>query len=190
MSAQLNLFARSDALPDGFRYAPDVITPAQEAELVAAFERLTFREFEFHGYLGKRRIVSYGWTYDYSARALRPGEHIPDFLLAVRQQAGRFAGIPSPALQQILVTEYRPGAAIGWHKDKPEFGDVVGISLLSPCTFRLRRASGSTWQRASLTVEPRSAYLMSGPSRTQWEHSIPGVERLRYSITFRTLQAR
>jgi len=190
MATQLNLFARSDGLPEGFRYAPDVIPAEQESALVAAFAELPFKEFEFHGYLGKRRVVSYGWRYDYGARALRPSEDVPDFLLAVRQRAARFAAIPAQALQQILVTEYRPGAAIGWHKDKPEFGTVVGVSLLSPCTFRLRRASGGAWQRASLTIEPRSAYLMTGPARTEWEHSIPGVDRLRYSITFRTLQPR
>src|SRR5262245_50520094 len=116
MPTQLNLFARSDALPEGFRYAPDVLAPEQEAALVAAFAQLPFKEFEFHGYLGKRRIVSYGCKYDYGARALRPSEEIPDFLLSARERAGRFAGIPSPALQQILVTEYRAGAAIGWHK--------------------------------------------------------------------------
>jgi alkylated DNA repair dioxygenase AlkB len=190
MSAQLSLFARSEALPEGFRYAPDVISPEQEAALVAALVQLPFKEFEFHGYLGKRRVVSYGWKYDYGTRAVRPSEEIPDFLFTVRERAGRFAGIPALALQQILVTEYRPGAAIGWHKDKPEFGDIIGISLLSPCTFRLRRAAGASWQRASVRVEPRSAYLMTGPARTHWEHSIPGVERLRYSITFRTLKIR
>lgn len=190
MPSQLSLFARSDALPDGFRYAPDVISAEQEASLVAGFADLSFKEFEFHGYLGKRRVVSYGWKYDYSARAVRPSADIPDFLLPAREQAARFAGIAASALQQILVTEYRPGAAIGWHKDKPEFGEVVGISLLSPCTFRLRRASGATWQRASLIVEPRSAYLMTGVARAQWEHSIPGVKQLRYSITFRTLRPR
>jgi alkylated DNA repair dioxygenase AlkB len=93
-------------------------------------------------------------------------------------------------LQHVLVTEYSPGAAIGWHRDKAVFGDVIGISLLSPCVFRLRRKVGTTWERVSLTAEPRSAYLLRGPSRTEWEHSIPAVEALRYSITFRNLAQR
>ena len=91
-------------------------------------------------------------------------------------------------LQQVLVTEYEPGAAIGWHRDKAVFGEVIGISLLSSCTFRLRRKVGTTWERVSVTAEPRSAYLLSGPSRTEWEHSIPAVEALRYSVTFRNMR--
>src|SRR6185437_1327114 len=99
-----------------------------------------------------------------------------------------FAGLASALLQHVLVTEYAPGAAIGWHKDKAVFGEVVGISLLSSCVFRLRRRAGRTWERASFTAEPRSAYLLEGPARTEWEHSIPAVDRLRYSITFRSLR--
>jgi alkylated DNA repair dioxygenase AlkB len=88
-------------------------------------------------------------------------------------------------LEQVLITEYKPGAAIGWHKDRSVFGDVVGISPLSPCTFRRRRKTGRRWERRNLTAEPRSAYLLRGPSRTEWEHGIPAVDILRYSITFR-----
>ena len=87
-----------------------------------------------------------------------------------------------------MVTEYAPGAAIGWHKDRSVFGDVLGVSLVSPCRFRLRCKAGSTWDRSSLIVEPRSVYLLSGPARAQWEHSIPAVEALRYSVTFRNLR--
>ncbi len=89
-----------------------------------------------------------------------------------------------------LITEYGPGAAIGWHRDKGVFSDVIGVSLLSPCTFRLRRRVGSSWERYSLIAEPRSAYLLRGEARTAWEHSIPAVETLRYSVTFRSLRGR
>src|SRR6201746_247240 len=112
---------------------------------------------------------------------------LPGFLLGLRTQAEIFAGIAAEDLQQVLVTEYSPGAAIGWHKDRSVFGDVVGISLLSPCSFRLRRRSGSRFERRTLIAEPRSIYLLRGPSRTEWEHSIPGVESLRYSLTFRNV---
>ena len=88
---------------------------------------------------------------------------------------------------QVLINDYRPGAGIGWHRDKPQFGEVVGVSLLAPCNFRLRRKSGDAWDRFSLTVEPRSAYMLAGPSRTVWQHSVPPLDRHRYSITFRTL---
>ena len=190
MPDQLQLFGEpaEPALPEGFRYRGDVITGAMELDLLARVRKLPFREFEFQGYTGKRRVVSYGWRYDFNDRRLEKANDIPDFLLEVRDIAARFADIGPEHLQHVLVTEYSPGAAIGWHRDKAVFGDVIGISLLSACTFRLRRAVGETWERASVTAEPRSAYLLRGPSRTEWEHSIPAVEELRYSLTFRNLR--
>jgi len=111
------------------------------------------------------------------------------FVLSVRKQASAFAGLPPEQLQQVLLTEYKAGVQIGWHKDRSVFGEVVGISLVSTCTFRLRRKVGTKWERVSIVAEPRSAYLLSGPARTEWEHSIPGVEALRYSITFRNFKS-
>jgi alkylated DNA repair dioxygenase AlkB len=151
---------------------------------------LPFREFEFHGYTGKRRVVSFGWHYDFEARVLRRSDDMPPFLIDLRDAAARFAGVEPARLQHVLVTEYGAGAGIGWHRDKDVFGEVVGISLLAPCVFRLRRATAAAgkWERVSLTAEPRSAYLLSGASRNEWEHSIPAVASLRYSITYRTLR--
>ena len=192
MTEQFALFGgepAGPALPEGFRYQSEVISRDAERAVVEQVRALPLREFEFHGYTGKRRVVSFGWRYDFSDRVLHRTEDIPPFLLSLREVAGSFAGIPPNALQHVLVTEYSEGAAIGWHRDKDVFGDIVGISLLSPCTFRLRRKRGTKWERASITAEPRSAYLLRGPSRTEWEHSIPGVEALRYSITFRNLRA-
>jgi len=192
MRAQLDLFRATQVLPEGFRYQAGVLSAREEAALVERFKELPFKEFEFHGFLGKRRVVSYGWSYDYGARQVRRAEAIPDFLLPARAAAARFAGLDAARFQQALVTEYTPGAAIGWHKDKPQFGEVIGLSLLSSCHLRFRRKSGRTsdptWQRASLIVEPRSAYLLQGAARSEWEHSIPGVELLRYSITFRNFR--
>src|SRR5262249_14708398 len=131
----------------------------------------------------------FGWQYDYNVQRLQKRAPMPDFLRSLRDVAAQFAGLASETLEQALVTEYSPGAAIGWHKDRPLFGDVVGVSLPSPCLFRLRRKDGSRWQRASLTVEPRSIYLLRGSARETWEHSIPAVDRLRYSVTFRTFRA-
>jgi alkylated DNA repair dioxygenase AlkB len=185
---QIGLFAPSLDLPQGFRYATDVISRKMETELLEKFKPLPFKEFEFQGYLGKRRVVSFGWRYDFTDRVLHRSRDIPDFLLELRVVAARFAAMDPEKLQHVLVTEYDRGAPIGWHRDRPEFGQIVGISLLSPCTFRLRRRVGSKWERRSFTAEPRSAYLMSGPSRTEWEHSIPPVESLRYSVTFRNLR--
>lgn len=177
-------------MPAGFEYEPSLLSPDDERQLAARFADLPFRQFEFQGYLGKRRVVSYGWRYDFNDEKLGQTEAIPDFLLPARDRAAGFAGLAPSALQHALLTEYSPGAAIGWHKDKAVFEEVVGISLLSPCTFRFRRKFGSRWERASFTAEGRSAYLLRGPSRTEWEHSIPSVDSLRYSITFRTLRSR
>jgi alkylated DNA repair dioxygenase AlkB len=184
----LDLFESPPGVPEGFRYQREVIAREMETSLLAKFGELPFREFEFHGYTGKRRVVSYGWQYDFAEAKLRKTEDIPDFLFPVRDIAARFAGVDPTLLHHVLVTEYSPGAPIGWHRDKAVFGDVIGISLLSSCTFRLRRKVGGKWERASIIAEPRSAYLMRGPSRTEWEHSIPPVDSLRYSITLRNFR--
>jgi alkylated DNA repair dioxygenase AlkB len=176
-------------LPEGFRYRPELIGQADEDALLARVRGLSLREFEFHGYTGKRRVVSFGWHYDFSARHLRKADDIPDFLLALRAAAAAFADMEPEKFQHVLVTEYGPGAGIGWHRDKAVFGDVVGVSLLSPCALRFRRAvSKKKWERVRVAAEPRSAYLLSGPARYEWEHSIPAVNAPRYSVTFRNLR--
>ncbi|MBY3530834.1 alpha-ketoglutarate-dependent dioxygenase AlkB [Rhizobium laguerreae] len=185
---QGDLFAQAEAeLPEGFRYGSTVVPEAEQSRLLEKIPLLPLKPFDFHGFEGKRRVVSFGWKYDFETERMKPAESIPDFLLPVRELAAAFAGIEAGLLEQALVSEYGEGAPIGWHKDKRVFGRIVGVSLLSPCTFRLRRRAGSKWQRVSLTVEPGSAYLLSGPARSDWEHSIPPVDKLRYSITFREM---
>jgi len=174
-------------LPDGMRYAPDLISPDEEQALVTEMAGLPFRAFEFHGFRGRRRTVSFGWSYDFNGGGLQQADGIPDFLLPVRARAAAFAGLDSAALEQAGLIEYAAGAGIGWHRDRPAFDDVIGISLGSPCTLRLRRKRGGGWERCSLAVQPRSVYLLRGPSRTDWEHSIPPLATLRYSIIFRSL---
>ena len=177
------------ALPEGFRYRPAVLTAPEERHLVDRIRALPLKEFEFHGYTAKRRTISFGWHYDFAHARLDQADDIPAWLLPLRESAAHFAGLSPDQLAHVLILEYGPGATIGWHRDKATFGDVIGVSLLSSCRFRLRRKAGARWERASLTVEPRSAYLLRGPSRTEWEHSIPAVDELRYSITFRSLAA-
>lgn len=186
--AQLKLFEQPQKFPDGFRYQPGILSPSEERTLVSHISGLPFKAFEFQGFRGKRRIVSFGWRYDFNGGGLQRTEDIPAFLLPLLQRAATFARMSPERLQQVLVTEYSPGAGIGWHKDRPVFGEVVGISLLSPCTFRLRRKRGNGWERISAEAEPRSAYLLTGPARTEWEHSIPAVDQLRYSVTFRNFK--
>jgi alkylated DNA repair dioxygenase AlkB len=186
---QPDLFQASPALPEGFRYWPDFLSADEERNLVERFATLPFKEFEFRGYRGNRRVLSFGWQYDFNQMELQRTDDMPAFLLPLRERAARFANLEASDLQHVLLTEYAPGAGIGWHKDKPMFAEVVGISLGSRCAFRFRRKSGRTWERASVVAEPRSAYLLRGPSRTEWEHSIPALDRLRYSITFRNFRS-
>jgi alkylated DNA repair dioxygenase AlkB len=178
--------------PQGFAHRPELLSAREEQALVGQLSGLAFAPFEFHGYLGKRRVVSYGWGYDFGARALRRAEALPDFLAPAREQAAHFAGIDPLALEQASVIEYPPGATIGWHRDKAVFGEVVGVSLRSASVFRFRRAAidGDGWERVSLELAPRSAYVLRGPARTEWEHSLRPVEALRYALTFRTLARR
>ncbi len=188
MAAQLALFDTGPVLPPGFVYRADAIAPADEQALVARIAELPFREFEFHGHLGKRRVVSFGWRYDFATESLQPADAVPDFLLPVREIAARVAGLAPEALVQVLATEYDAGAGIGWHRDKGVFGTIVGVSLLAACRFRLRRRAGERWERIALTAERRSAYVLAGEARTAWEHGIPPVAERRYSLTFRTLR--
>jgi alkylated DNA repair dioxygenase AlkB len=187
---QTDLFAMPRPLAaDGFLYRSNVITAADEQALLEQIPALPFKPFEFHGFLGNRRVVSFGWRYDYAGATLRPSDPIPTFLLRLRAQAADFAGLEAGALQQILINEYAPGAGIGWHRDKPMFEDVVAVSLGARCTLRLRRKSGDGWERIAQHVQPRSAYLLRGAARREWEHSIPPVDQLRYSVTFRNFVA-
>jgi alkylated DNA repair dioxygenase AlkB len=187
--AHTDLFEeRRLVLPAGFRYQPALIDQSEEQRLLDAMGTLAFKPFEFHGFLGKRETVSFGWRYDFNGGGLSKTNDMPEFLLPLRAAAAAFSGLEPAQLQQALLTRYPPGATIGWHKDRSVFGEVIGISLLSPCTFRFRKKIGAKWERTSIVVEPRSAYLLQGPARTEWEHGIPAVEALRYSITFRNLK--
>ena len=187
MASSLRKTIKIPEPPAGFIYQQNLITLAEQAGLINQIEKLPLKEFEFHGYLGKRRTMSFGWRYSFADESLNNAETIPEFLLPLKSKAALFAGLAPDDLPHVLVTEYSPGTPIGWHRDKAEFGEVVGISLLASCVFRLRRKAGEKWERVSVIAAPRSMYLLSGPSRTEWEHSIPPVDSLRYSVTFRNL---
>jgi len=185
---QASLFEPEPLGPPGFVYQADFLSREEEAELAAWLAGLPFAPFLFQGYEARRRVVSFGWKYDFSRSHLEKADDIPEELLAVRARAADLAGLRPDDLQQVLLNEYLPGAPIGWHRDRPVFAQVAGISLLSPCAFRFRRRVGEGFERKTLTLAPRSAYVLDGPSRTEWEHSIPPVAEHRYSITFRNFK--
>ena len=168
------------------KYQADFLSTEEERALLHDAGGLPFKEFEFHGFTGKRRTVSFGWRYDFNGGGLTKTDDMPEFLIGLRARAEAFADNPPGGFQQVLVTEYPPGAGIGWHKDRAVFGDVVGISLRSPCIFRMRRRLGHRFERKSLNAEPRSVYLLRGLSRTEWQHSIPGVKRFVIPLRFAT----
>lgn len=186
--AQPNLFGQVSARPQGFHYTDEIIPEGQERAVVTRLEELPFEQFQFQGFLGKRRVVSFGWRYDFDTRELQRANEIPDFLVELRNLAAAYSGIDSVRLQHALVTEYAAGAGIGWHRDRPEFDEIIGISLLAPCLFRLRRKNGTRWERTSIELQPRSAYLLRSSARKDWQHSIPAVDKLRYSVTFRSFR--
>ncbi|MGY3652774.1 alkylated DNA repair dioxygenase AlkB [Bradyrhizobium sp. LM4.3] len=149
---------------------------------------MPLQRFQFGAFEGNRRVASFGYRYDYALQRLAEAEPIPGWVLPIAHQVEAWAGLVGGSVQQVLCTEYDAGVGIGWHRDKPHFKEILGLSLGSSCKFRFRRRSGDRWERHTLEALPRSLYMMDGEARSQWEHSIPPVEARRYSITFRTMK--
>ncbi|WP_429614849.1 alpha-ketoglutarate-dependent dioxygenase AlkB [Sphingobium olei] len=164
-----------------------VLTKAEEAALIAHIDGSDLTPFRFQQWTGKRLTYSYGWNYDFEHVRFAPAEPMPDWLLDVRGRAAMFAGLPADDLVQALLIRYDPGAGIGWHKDRPVFEHVVGLSLGSEAVLRLRRRNAAGFERAKVALPPRSIYHLSGEVRHVWEHSIAPMEVPRWSITFRSL---
>ncbi|HEU4957808.1 MAG TPA: alpha-ketoglutarate-dependent dioxygenase AlkB [Sphingomicrobium sp.] len=190
MREQLSLFSNPSPAPEGLRYQPDFISERDERELVARIRSLPLEPFQFGAFEGKRRVASFGWRFDYSQQKLVKAKDLPAWIAPVIARVEAWQGLAVTAIRQVLFTEYDVGVGIGWHRDKPHFDQVFGLSLLSACKFRFRRKTEGGWERYTLQAEPRSLYLMSGESRHVWEHSIPPVEMVRYSVTFRTMAVR
>jgi alkylated DNA repair dioxygenase AlkB len=193
-NAPVNLSLFAPEVPDGFEYRADFVTSVEQSDLLEHIAMIEFSNFEMRGAVARRRVAFFGSSYD---DALRPAGDIPEFLHPVRARAAAWAGVAPDAFEMALINEYRPGAPIGWHRDAPQYGIIAGISLASPCRMRfrpyVRPSAGRSASRPAprkttheVLLEPRSAYLISGASRQQYEHSIPAVAALRYSITFRT----
>ena len=183
-----NRSGTATAWPEGFRYLPDFVTADEERSLVARFEALPFGEIRMRGKVARRSALQFGYDYEYNGGIVRPTEPPPPFLDPYRERVAALIGRPKDALAMVLVLRYPPGAGIGWHRDRPAFGpEVVGISLVAEGMMRLRPA-GATRGGIRVPLAPRSAYVLAGPARSEWEHHVPPVPSLRYSMTFRTLR--
>ena len=177
-------------LVPGLASREELIDAAEEARLITAICALDLSPFKFQGWIGKRLTRTFGWRYDFEDRSFAPAEPLPGWLLPLRDKAAAFGGMDPSEFVHALVTRYDPGAGIGWHRDRPQFGKVVGVSLGAPATLRFRRRGKTRFQRANLELQPRSAYLLAGEVREQWEHGIAEHDSVRFSITFRTLSER
>jgi alkylated DNA repair dioxygenase AlkB len=185
------LFPITPEFPEGFTYYPEFISREEEGELLAIIKRTELHNMIFQGYTANRKVASFGFDYSFDKRQLTKGKEIPlDFNFIVNKVAG-YLEIPSVSFAELLITEYDPGTVINWHRDAPPFGFIAGISLLSDCTFRLRPQEKVKQGRSSIIsfqVQRRSLYVLDGPSRSDWQHSISPVRQTRYSVTFRTLK--
>lgn len=176
--------------PRGLRYVPEFISAAAEAALLSDIERLPFEPVRMHGIEARREVVHFGVRYRFDGGVLAPAPPIPPFLRPLEQRAAVQARFPAGAVTEALVTRYPPGAGIGWHRDAPPFGAVVvGVSLHAPCVMRFRRETPTSYDVYQQELAARSLYFFSGPARYRWQHMIPRVDLLRYSVTFRTLRA-
>jgi alkylated DNA repair protein (DNA oxidative demethylase) len=174
--------------PEGLVYRPELLSAEEESALLGELESLRFDPIVLHGRAARRSGRHFGLDYDYEARTPQPGEPIPDWLLPVRERAAQLAGQAPEALVEILVQRYPEGSTIGWHRDAPAFGTVVGVSLGGSSRLRFQRGKREQRRVWEVALEPRSGYVLSGEARRSWEHSIPPTKELRYSITFRTLR--
>jgi DNA oxidative demethylase len=176
--------------PEGLVYRPELLSVDEERDLLGTLEALRFDPIVIHGQAARRTARHFGLDYDYEARTPMPGEPVPDWLLPIRARAAELSGFEPEELVEILVQRYPPGSTIGWHRDAPAFGTVIGVSLAGSSRLRFQRGKGEERRVWEVLLQPRSGYVLAGKARTSWQHSIPPTDELRYSITFRTLRAR
>ena len=193
---ELDLFEVPVQGPDGFVYHKNFISECEERELIGEIQKLQLAPFKYYKFTGKRRTVSFGWLYEFGTPDITRGKDIPEFILPLRERAGKHFNVAPDGLVQASIFEYPTGAPIGWHRDNPQFGDVIGISLGAPCRMKFRKYNRDRAKRParneirSIELQPRSIYSMSGAARETWQHSIAPVKELRYAIIMRTLRAR
>ncbi|RYD94566.1 MAG: alpha-ketoglutarate-dependent dioxygenase AlkB [Sphingobacteriales bacterium] len=184
------LFPIESLFPEGFAFYPDFIGKEEEVLLLEAARAQELQTFVFQGYEAKRRVASFGQDWSFERRSLAQGKPVPGAFLPLLHKVAERLELPPEAFAELLVTEYPPGSVINWHRDAPPFALIAGVSLASDATFRLRPYDKALQGRRSirsLHLPRRSLYVMQGPARSEWEHSIAPVKTERFSITLRTL---
>ena len=188
---QQELFVAAPPLPDGLAYATDFLSRAEEAQLLERVRGLPFKQAQYKEWSARRQIVSFGGSYDFSSNELTPAPAIPYFLYPLRAALAAWAGIPAIRIEHAMIAEYQPGAPLGWHRDVPQFDEVMGVSLLGHARLRFRPWPPQPGQRTTfaLDLEPRSAYVLRRAARWEWQHAVSPTKELRYAVTFRTRRA-
>lgn len=179
-------------LPAGLSYREEFLSRDEEQALMSTLQGLPLEHAQYKQFTARRRTLSYGSTYDFSANRSLPAPALPPFLYDLRLRVAAWCKLPPDAFVHALIAEYRPGTPLGWHRDVPEFEVIAGISLLGACRLRLRPYPWAPARRkeiATVALAPRSAYILRDDARWQWQHSVPPVKELRYSITLRTKRA-
>jgi alkylated DNA repair dioxygenase AlkB len=186
--SQQELFASQSGLPDGLTYVPEFIDALEEQGLLERIRALPFQQAQYRRWQARRRIVSFGGRYDFARHELSEAPPIPEFLQPLRARIGAWAGIDAGNIAHAMIAEYQPGTPLGWHRDVPDFEEILGVSLQGCARMRLRPWPPKAPARAAHAIElaPRSAYVMRGVARWGWQHAISPTHELRYSITFRT----
>jgi alkylated DNA repair dioxygenase AlkB len=189
MTVQGELFAaRAAPLIPGLTLVEEAVSAAEETELAAQIDAAPLAPFQFGQWEGKRLTVHYGSAYDFARHRLDEAPPLPGWLVELRARLAPQVGLDPAALQAALLIRYDPGAGIGWHRDRPHYGEVVGLSLGAPCIMRLRRRTETGFERKNVPLPPRSLYRLSGEVRWDWEHSIVPLAVTRWSVTLRTLR--
>jgi alkylated DNA repair dioxygenase AlkB len=177
------------ALPPGLRYEPGFLSPQEEGDLLALLQALPLEAARYKGYTARRRVASFGGSFDYDTNRLKPTATLIEPLYPLRDKVAGWAGVEPEALVHALVAEYSPGTPLGWHRDVPDFENIFGVSLGREALLRLRPYPPLQPKRedvVKLELAPRSIYALRGPARWAWQHSVAPVEALRWSVTFRT----
>jgi alkylated DNA repair dioxygenase AlkB len=155
---------------------------------IAAIE---LRNLNFRGHEEEKKVASFGYDRIFEKRILTKGKQIPKQFEWLLEMMARKTHIGFDRISGFLVTAYPKGSVINWNRDATPFDTIIGVSLLSDCTFKFRPLDQTKQNRKNIISFPvlrKSIYIMRDESRSEWEHSIASVTSQRFSISLRTLK--